>query len=58
MFKYKCVVRRRKSSKCQKEDVFTESLDAEYPFLKEDQQVGKVVLELQITVFNTAWRSF
>jgi hypothetical protein len=26
--------------------VFTESLEAEYPFLKEDQQVGKVLCSI------------
>jgi hypothetical protein len=43
-FKYKRIVRGRKSSNAEKNvGVFTESIEAEYPFLKEDQQVGKVL---------------
>jgi ribosomal protein S27AE len=45
-FRYKHIVRGRKSSKCQKEGVFTKSLEAEYPFLKEDQQMGKVLCSI------------
>jgi hypothetical protein len=33
--------------------VFTESLEAEYPFLKEDQQVGKVLCSICKSLFST-----
>jgi hypothetical protein len=33
--------------------VFTESLEAEYPFLKEDQQVGKVLCSICKSQFST-----
>jgi hypothetical protein len=32
--------------------VFTESLEAEYPFLKEDQQVGKVLCSICKSQFS------
>jgi hypothetical protein len=56
MFRYKHIVRGRKSSKCQKEGVFTESLEAEYPFLKEDKQVGKVLCSICKSQFSVAHR--
>jgi hypothetical protein len=44
MFKYKLIVRSRKIIKMPKRRyVFTQSLEAEYRFLKEDQQVGKML---------------
>jgi hypothetical protein len=43
MFKYRHIDRGRKIFKMLKRRcVFTESLEAEFPFLKEDQQVGEV----------------
>jgi hypothetical protein len=35
-----------------KRRVFTESLEAEYPFLKEDQQVGKVLSSICKSQFS------
>jgi hypothetical protein len=35
-----------------KKCVFTESLEAEYPFLKEDQQVGKVLCSICKSQFS------
>jgi hypothetical protein len=52
-FKYKRTVRARKSSKCGKEGVFfTESLEAEHTFLKEEQQVEKVLCSVCKSQFS------
>jgi hypothetical protein len=39
--------------KMPKRRAFTESLEAEYPFLKEDQQVGKVLCSICKSQFST-----
>jgi hypothetical protein len=53
MFKYKHTVRGRKSSKMPKRRcVFTESLEGEYLFLKENQQVGKVLCSICKSQFS------
>jgi 2-oxoglutarate dehydrogenase complex dehydrogenase (E1) component-like enzyme len=51
-FKYKCIVRGRKASKCEKEGIFLESLEAKHPFLKE-HQVGKVLCSICKSQFST-----
>jgi hypothetical protein len=40
----------------QKRSVFAESIEAEYPFLKEDQQVRKVLCSICKSQFSTQHR--
>jgi hypothetical protein len=51
-FKYEGLVRGRKSLKCRKIGVFIKSLKVEHPFLKEDQQVGKVLCSICKSQFS------
>jgi hypothetical protein len=51
--KYKCIVRVANHQNAEKKVRFTESLEAQYPFLKEDQQVGKVLCSICKSQFPT-----